>query len=91
MPVIHLRVTGRVQGVGFRFFVCDRAVELGVAGWVRNTSEGDVELAASGDSSGLKALEAAVTRGPSGARVSAVHHLPPPDGTKYPSPFRIER
>jgi acylphosphatase len=91
MPVIHLRVTGRVQGVGFRFFVCDRAEELGVSGWVRNTSSGDVEVAASGDSSGLDALEAAVARGPSGARVTAVHRVSPPDGTTYPSPFRIER
>lgn len=91
MPVIHLRVSGRVQGVGFRFFVCDRAVELGVSGWVRNTATGDVEVAASGDASVLESLESAVARGPSGARVTAVHHLPPPGGTTYPSPFRIER
>jgi acylphosphatase len=91
MPVIHLRVTGMVQGVGFRFFVCDRAVELGVSGWVRNTATGDVEVAASGDASGLDALELAVLRGPSGARVTGVHRVPPPGGTTYPSPFRIER
>jgi acylphosphatase len=91
MPVIHLRVSGRVQGVGFRFFVCDRAVELGVSGWVRNTATGDVEVAASGDASVLESLESAVARGPSGARVTAVHHVPPPGGTTYPSPFRIER
>lgn len=91
MPVIHLRVVGRVQGVGFRWFVCERAVELGVAGWVKNTPTGDVELAASGDDAKLSLLESAVTRGPAGAQVSSVHRLPPASGTTYPSPFRIER
>ena len=91
MPVIHLRIEGRVQGVGFRWFVCERALELGVAGWVRNTAAGDVELAASGDDGKLSLLESAVGRGPAGAHVSSVHRLPPASGTTYPSPFRIER
>ena len=91
MPVIHLRIEGRVQGVGFRWFVCERALELGVAGWVKNTPAGDVELAASGDEAKLSLLENAVARGPSGAHVSSVHRLPPASGTTYPSPFRIER
>ena len=91
MPVIHLRIEGRVQGVGFRWFVCERAFELGVAGWVKNTPSGDVELAASGDDAKLSQLESAVARGPAGAQVSSVHRLPPASGTTYPSPFRIER
>jgi acylphosphatase len=91
MPVVHLRVVGKVQGVGFRWFVWDRAVELGVSGWVRNTESGDVEVAASGDATQLSALEAAVGRGPTGAVVTAVHQLPPAGATSYPSPFRIVR
>jgi acylphosphatase len=91
MPVIHLRVVGRVQGVGFRWFVCERAVELGVSGWVKNTSTGDVEVAASGDASQLAQLERAVSRGPSGAKVTAVHRLPSTTDVSFPSPFRIER
>jgi acylphosphatase len=91
MPVIHLRIVGRVQGVGFRWFVCERAWELGVAGWVKNTSAGDVELAASGNEAELSSLEAAVARGPTGAHVTSVHRLPPASGTTYPSPFRIDR
>ena len=91
MPVIHLRVVGKVQGVGFRWFVCERAEELGLSGWVRNTRAGDVEVAASGDEEKLAQLEAAVSRGPSGASVQRVEHMPPPSGTAYPSPFRIER
>lgn len=91
MPVIHLRIVGQVQGVGFRWFVYERASELGVAGWVKNTPTGDVELAASGDEAKLSLLESAVARGPAGARVSSVHRLQPASGTTYPSPFRIER
>jgi acylphosphatase len=91
MPVIRLRVVGRVQGVGFRWFVCERAEELGISGWVKNTRDGDVELVASGDEAALAQLEIAVSRGPTGANVERVEHLPSPTGTSYPSPFRIER
>jgi acylphosphatase len=91
MTVIHLRIEGKVQGVGFRWFACERAEELGVVGWVRNTPSGDVEIAASGEPAKLALFETAISRGPTGARVTAVHHLPPSGGTSYPSPFRIER
>ena len=91
MPVIHLKVVGKVQGVGFRWFVCERAQELGLDGWVKNTSAGDVEMIASGDHLKLQALETAARRGPSGARVIDVHQLPPLPDAEYPSPFRIER
>jgi acylphosphatase len=91
MPAIHLRLVGRVQGVGFRWFVCERAAELGVSGWVKNTSTGDVELAASGEAAKLALLEAAVTRGPAGALVTEVQRLPSPVDSFYPTPFRIER
>jgi acylphosphatase len=91
MPVIRIRVTGRVQGVGFRWFVRERAVELGVAGWVKNLPDGDVELVAQGAASQLASLESIVSRGPPGAHVAAVHHLPTTTGTSYPDPFAIER
>jgi len=91
MPAIHLRVEGKVQGVGFRWFVCERAEELGVAGWVRNMPSGDVEVVASGEPAKLAILETEIGRGPTGARVTAVHRLPTLGGTSYPSPFRIER
>ena len=91
MPVIHLKVVGKVQGVGFRWFVCERAAELGIVGWVRNMPSGEVEVAASGDQSKLADLELLVTQGPPGANVTAVHRVPAPNGTSYPSPFRIVR
>ena len=46
--VLHFLVRGRVQGVGFRWFVHREAAELGLRGWVRNTDSGDVEVVASG-------------------------------------------
>ena len=91
MTAIHLRIEGKVQGVGFRWFVCERAEELGVSGWVKNTSSGDVEVAASGDPDKLAVFETAIERGPLGARVTAIHRLPAVSGASYPSPFRIER
>ena len=49
MPEIHLRIVGKVQGVGFRWFVRDRAVALGLDGWVRNSRQGDVGIVARGE------------------------------------------
>ncbi|HSE66002.1 MAG TPA: acylphosphatase [Gemmatimonadales bacterium] len=90
MTAIHLRIEGKVQGVGFRWFVCERAEELGVSGWVKNMPSGDVEVAASGDPDRLAIFETAIERGPLGARVTGVHHLPAISGA-YPFPFQIAR
>lgn len=69
---VHLIVRGRVQGVGFRYFVVRTAAPLGVAGWVRNRPDGTVELEAEGPREGLERLVAAIARGPAGARVTGV-------------------
>jgi acylphosphatase len=69
---VRLIVTGRVQGVGFRDFVARRARALGLAGWVRNRSDGSVEVLAEGDASALEALRAACQGGPPAARVAEV-------------------
>ena len=75
MESIHLEVRGRVQGVGFRWYVMRIAQELGLAGWIRNRPDGIVELAAAGDRAALAKLEAAVSAGPPGARVEEVRKL----------------
>jgi acylphosphatase len=62
-------ITGRVQGVGFRWFAHDAAAREGVHGWVRNLADGSVEVVAEGDRASVDRLEAAVRRGPSSARV----------------------
>lgn len=69
---LHAIVEGRVQGVGFRAFVIDRATALGLAGWVRNRWDGTVELVAEGERADLERLLSAVRRGPPAAFVSNV-------------------
>jgi acylphosphatase len=65
-------VRGRVQGVGFRWFVQREAEALGLAGWVHNTPDGDVEVLASGSEQQLVALAAKLKQGPRAARVDSV-------------------
>jgi acylphosphatase len=65
-------VSGRVQGVGFRFFAESAAIRAGLVGWVRNLPDGCVEIFAQGDAGGLESFERQIRRGPSGARVGAV-------------------
>jgi acylphosphatase len=65
-------ISGRVQGVGFRFFVEARAGVEGVHGWVRNLADGRVEAFLEGDRASVERIEAALWRGPSGAEVENV-------------------
>jgi acylphosphatase len=65
-------VRGRVQGVGFRWFVEREAHILGVAGWVRNNADGAVEVLAQGTRDQLSALLARLQQGPRAARVDRV-------------------
>ena len=72
MHCVHLIIRGRVQGVGYRFFIVRRAGSLGIAGWVRNRPDGAVELEAEGARARLECLLEAAREGPVGARVTAV-------------------
>jgi len=65
-------VRGRVQGVGFRWFVQREAEALDLSGWVRNTPDGAVEVLASGSEQQLAALAAKLKQGPRAARVDSV-------------------
>ena len=82
-------VRGRVQGVGFRWFVEREAHILGVAGWVRNNADGAVEVLAQGTKEQLSGLRARLQQGPRAARVDQVDEseVPVSQGTKT---FRIE-
>ena len=75
MPTMHVEVTGRVQGVGFRWFVRVAARRLSLAGWVRNREDGAVEIAASGPQEKLDELRRQVLRGPDAADVHQVRDL----------------
>ena len=91
MDIIHLEVRGRVQGVGFRWYVVDTARELRLAGWVKNRTDGNVELAAAGESDALARFEAAISAGPPGARVEEVRRLGGVPADSLQSPFGIVR
>jgi acylphosphatase len=69
---LHLVISGRVQGVGFRFSAYDEAKDLALAGYVRNLSNGDVEIVAEGSRENLQMLAAWAHLGPPSAHVTAV-------------------
>jgi acylphosphatase len=69
---LHLIVSGRVQGVGFRFSAYDEAKDLALAGWVRNLPNGDVEIVAEGRRENLQMLAAWAHLGPPSAHVTTV-------------------
>jgi len=73
MPVaLHVRVTGRVQGVFFRAWARDEAQALGVSGWIRNCSDGSVEALLEGEAEAIEELIDLLREGPPGAQVEDV-------------------
>jgi acylphosphatase len=91
MRDMHVHVTGMVQGVGFRWFVRERARRLGISGWVRNLPDGSVEVLAAGDDSQLALLRQELVRGPQGARVEAVVDVATAAPEPIEAPFGIIR
>ena len=83
------RVRGRVQGVGFRWFVEREAQTLGIAGWVRNRSDGTVEVLAQGTREQLFALRSKLQQGPRASRVDDVEEVESQVQSDMKS-FRIE-
>ena len=69
----RLVISGRVQGVGFRWFAHDAARREGVTGWVRNLPDGRVEAHVEGDAESVTRVERAIRQGPPGARVDSVY------------------
>jgi len=90
MPAVHLRITGVVQGVGYRYSLQREASSLGLAGWVRNRADGSVEAFAQGPQPALDQLSAWARRGPPAARVADVLASPAPaDETAAAQRFEI--
>ena len=75
-------ISGRVQGVGFRWFTKDAAMRQGVAGWVQNLPDGRVEAWVEGEADAVTRVETALRLGPRGARVENVYAIEEdgPDG-----------
>jgi acylphosphatase len=77
----HFLVSGRVQGVGFRYYTQAAAIREGVHGWVRNLPDGGVEAEAEGDADAVERFERALRQGPRGSQVEAVEaDAVPPSG-----------
>jgi acylphosphatase len=69
---VRLRITGEVQGVGYRIWATRTAASLGLRGWVRNRADGSVEVLATGAPEAVAALAEACLQGPRAAQVTAV-------------------
>jgi len=82
----HVTVSGRVQGVGYRYFVERAARSHDLEGWVRNRRDGSVEAVFAGPEQAVAAMIAACRRGPSSARVDAVR-----DGAADPDMLKLRR
>ena len=67
---VYLRIGGRVQGVGFRYFAYHTANRLGLTGWVRNRDDGNVEIEVQGAASTIEAFARAVKQGPTWSKVT---------------------
>jgi len=83
-------VVGRVQGVGFRYFVFREAQPLAVRGWVRNLNDGSVEVQARGERLSVERLESALREGPGHARVERLIPFPPSRNLESTDAFTIE-
>ncbi len=84
---LRLVVTGRVQGVSFRYWTQDEATALGLSGWVRNRWDGSVEAVISGPPQAVDAMLVRCKEGPRAARVDEV--LVKETDENAPSPFEI--
>lgn len=72
---LEATITGRVQGVGFRWFARERALALGLTGWVRNRADGSLEVVAQGAAADLDRFERVLREGPPGAQVRGVQAM----------------
>jgi acylphosphatase len=91
MTVRHYLISGRVQGVGFRWFVHREAAALGLRGLVRNTEDGHVEVIVAGDDAKVNELRALLHKGSRGSRVDRIHEHELADSEADAlGPFQIE-
>jgi len=90
MNIRRYRIMGRVQGVGFRYFVWREAETLGIDGWVRNCADGTVEALAQGSSHDLDRFQNRLEEGPRWSRVTSVAATDEAD-EEVPSGFEIRR
>lgn len=79
MATVHLWITGKVQGVFYRASAAEKAAELGLNGWIKNTEDGAVEATVNGSEKAVEAFVAWCRTGPKNARVDDIVITPKPD------------
>lgn len=89
MRLVHFEIAGEVQGVGFRAFARSTAIRLGLAGWVRNLSSGNIECTVAGAADAVEEYLTEMRQGPANASVKQLIMLTPPANPELPSPFTI--
>ena len=89
--MLHVTVRGQVQGVGFRWFVRERASALGLSGWVRNDIDGSVRVFAIGPTPELQSLRRMLEQGPAAASVDTVEDEQEEPGAPALTPFGVLR
>jgi acylphosphatase len=89
--MLYVTVRGQVQGVGFRWFVRERARSLGLSGWVRNDRDGSVRVYAVGPGPALEKLRGLLQQGPPAASVEAVEDEQEEPGAPALTPFGVLR
>lgn len=82
-------VSGRVQGVNFRYFTQQNAIRLGIRGYVKNLPDGGVEIVADGEKAAINQFVAILWKGPPAASVDAVNVAESPIGAEFTT-FSIE-
>lgn len=75
MKDVYIKIKGRVQGIGFRYWAVQTARELKLSGWVRNEADGSVEILMSGEEEQVDEMILACHRGPLLARVDSVNFI----------------
>jgi len=87
----YLKITGRVQGVGFRYFTRQNAADLNVKGWVKNMPDGSVETVIAGEPANVEEMKKRLEEGPRSARVDQIEELSQDGITETFQDFSVRR
>lgn len=87
----HLKITGRVQGVGFRYFTTKKAEALNLNGWVKNMPDGSVEVVLSGDEELIEEMLQHLREGPRSARVDKIDDISTTGKSEMYEGFNVRR
>lgn len=87
----HLKIKGRVQGVGFRYFTVKQAEDLGLTGWVKNIADGSVDVVIEGSKKQIEQMISRLHKGPVSARVSDVIEIKQKEAQENYTTFSVRR